>query len=113
MEDGSRGKVRISDHVIAVIAGSAALENSELISMTGGLYEDFSKRISGQRAAKGVMVKVVEDEVTIDLRINVSYGQKIDDVCKQLQLKVKDMVERMTGLLVKEVNIRVEGIKPA
>ncbi|MBO8163190.1 MAG: Asp23/Gls24 family envelope stress response protein [Brevibacillus sp.] len=113
MEEGRRGKVKIADHVIAMIAGMAAQECKEIVAMAGGFYEDLSKRVSGHGAAKGVMVKVVEDEVTIDMRVIVAYGQKIDRVCMSLQEKVKELVERMTGLDVREVNIRVEGIKPA
>ncbi|WP_126427630.1 Asp23/Gls24 family envelope stress response protein [Brevibacillus marinus] len=113
MEVARKGMVRISDHVIAMIAGFAAQESGEIISMVGGLYEDFSKRLSGQQTAKGVQVKVVENEVAIDLRITIAYGQQIDQVCRRLQEKVKEVVERITGLLVREVNIRVEGIKLA
>lgn len=111
MEAGRRGAVRISDQVIAKIAGFTAQESSWIISMVGGLYEDFSKRLSGHRSTKGVQVKVVDQLVTIDLRINVAYGHKIDEVCRKLQEKIRDVVEQLTGLTVREVNIRVEGIK--
>ncbi len=58
------------------------------------------------------MLKVVieNEQVDIDLNIIVDFGIKIPDVAWQIQENVKNAVETMTGLEVKEVNIHVTGV---
>lgn len=109
-EEHAEGTIRIADDVVATIAVLAAVETPGVASMAGGLSEGFTKRISGKNLQKGVTVEVGTAEAAIDLRVVIQYGQKIDDVCRQVQENVKEAVETMTGLKVVEVNVKVEGI---
>ncbi|MBD8496845.1 Asp23/Gls24 family envelope stress response protein [Paenibacillus arenosi] len=104
------GNIRISDDVVATIAGLAALETPGIAAMSGGLSEGWAKRLSGKNVQKGVSVEVGHLETAIDLRIVVLYGMPIHEVCRQLQLTVREAVQNMTGLTVVEVNIKVEGV---
>ncbi|WP_028595753.1 Asp23/Gls24 family envelope stress response protein [Paenibacillus assamensis] len=104
------GNIRISDDVVATIAGLAALETPGIAAMSGGLSEGWAKRLSGKNVQKGVSVEVGQLETAIDLRIVVLYGMPIHEVCRQLQLTVREAVQNMTGLTVVEVNIKVEGV---
>ncbi|GIQ68707.1 alkaline-shock protein [Xylanibacillus composti] len=104
------GMIRISDDVVATIAGLAALETSGVAAMSGGISEGLAKRLSGKQVQRGVTVEVGQLEAAIDLRIIVQYGSKIHEVCRELQENVKEAVENMTGLTVVEVNIKVEGV---
>lgn len=104
------GLIHISDDVISTIAGLATLETNGIASMSGGVSESLAKRLIGKNAQKGVSVKVGQTEVIIDLRVIVNYGTKIQDVCKDLRNNVRDTVEHMTGLLITEVNVVVEGV---
>jgi uncharacterized alkaline shock family protein YloU len=108
--DRADGTIRIADDVVATIAALAALETPGVASLSGGLSEGFTKRISGKNAHKGVNVEVGTEEAAIDLKVVIQYGVKIDDACRQVQLNVKEAVETMTGLKVVEVNVRVEGV---
>jgi uncharacterized alkaline shock family protein YloU len=78
--------------------------------MSGGISEGLAKRLSGKNAQRGVSVEVGQLEAAIDLRIIVHYGIPIQEVCRQLQLNVRESVENMTGLQVVEVNVKVEGV---
>ena len=109
-EDLQTGMIRISDDVVATIAGLAALETPGIAAMSGGISEGLAKRLSGKNVQKGVSVEVGQLEAAIDLRIIVHYGIPIQEVCRQLQLNVRESVENMTGLNVVEVNIKVEGV---
>lgn len=109
MEATKLGEVRIADDVVAIIAGVAATEVDGIV-MAGGLYDGLAKRVSGKSAAKGVYVSVTEDTTVIEMRIFVKYGLKISRICQALQEKVKECVETLTGLQVREVNVRVDGI---
>ncbi|GAB7386760.1 hypothetical protein BSNK01_05960 [Bacillaceae bacterium] len=112
-QERAQGVVRIADDVVAVIAGIAASETKGVASMSAGITEGLAKRVSGKNVTKGVSVEVGESEAAIDLRVIVHYGMKIDEVCRQLQKNVKNAVEKMTGLNVVEVNVKVEGIEMA
>lgn len=104
------GIIRISDDVVATIAGLAALETPGIAAMSGGISEGLAKRLSGKNVQKGVSVEVGQLEAAIDLRVILHYGSKIQDVCLILQENVKEAVENMTGLNVVEVNVKVEGV---
>ncbi|MBG9734012.1 Asp23/Gls24 family envelope stress response protein [Paenibacillus alvei] len=104
------GNIRISDDVVATIAGLAALETPGIAAMSGGLSEGWAKRLSGKNVQKGVSVEVGQVEAAIDLRVIVMYGMPIQEVCRQLQLNVREAVQNMTGLDVVEINIKVEGV---
>lgn len=109
-EDLEAGIIRISDDVVSTIAGLAALETPGIAAMSGGISEGLAKRLSGRNVQKGVSVEVGQLEAAIDLRIIVHYGIPIQEVCRQLQLNVREAVENMTGLNVVEVNVKVEGV---
>jgi uncharacterized alkaline shock family protein YloU len=109
-EDLKTGVIRISDDVVATIAGLAALETPGIAAMSGGISEGLAKRLSGKNVQKGVTVEVGQLEAAIDLRIIVHYGIPIQEVCRQLQLNVREAVSNMTGLQVVEVNVKVEGV---
>ncbi|MCM3632160.1 MULTISPECIES: Asp23/Gls24 family envelope stress response protein [Paenibacillus] len=109
-EELQTGLIRISDDVVATIAGLAALETPGIAAMSGGISEGLAKRLSGKNVQKGVSVEVGQLEAAIDLRIIVHYGIPIQEVCRQLQLNVREQVSNMTGLQVVEVNVKVEGV---
>ncbi|TCS95032.1 Asp23/Gls24 family envelope stress response protein [Hazenella coriacea] len=105
------GIVRIADDVVAVIAGLAASRTKGIASMSAGITEGWAKKVSGKNLTKGVNVAVGKMEAAIDLRVVVEYGVHLRDVCYELQQKVKEAVETMTGLQVVEVNVKVEGVE--
>jgi len=104
------GNIRISDDVVATIAGLAALETPGVAAMSGGMSEGWAKRLSGRNVQKGVSVEVGQVEAAIDLRVIIMYGMPIQEVCRQLQMNVREAVQNMTGLNVVEINVKVEGV---
>jgi uncharacterized alkaline shock family protein YloU len=109
-EDIETGVIRISDDVVATIAGLAALETPGISAMSGGISEGLAKRLSGRNVQKGVSVEVGQLEAAVDLRVIVHYGSQIQNVCRELQYNVREAIENMTGLRVIEVNVKVEGV---
>lgn len=109
-EENQTGIIRISDDVVATIAGLAALDTPGIAAMSGGISEGLAKRLSGRNVQKGVSVEVGQVEAAVDLRVIVNYGSKIHEVCRDLQINVKDAIINMTGLTVIEVNVKVEGV---
>lgn len=104
--------IKISNEVVASIAGVAVSEVQGVYSMAGGIAGGISEVLSGKKnLSKGIKVEVGEKETKIDVNIIVEYGVRIPDVAFEIQGRVKKAVETMTGLKVAEVNIHVQGIK--
>ncbi len=102
--------IKISDEVVAIIAGMAASEVKGVAGMNGGFVGGISEILGKKNFAKGVKVQVGEKEVLIDLFITVEYGCRIPDIAWEIQNKVQTAVENMTGLSVVDVNIHVQGV---
>ena len=104
--------IKISNDVVAVIAGVAVSEVSGVCSMSGGFAGGISEVLKGKKnLAKGIKVESDGEETKIDVNIVVEYGSRIPDVAFEIQNRVKKAVESMTGLKVSEVNIHVQGVK--
>ncbi|MBD1371843.1 Asp23/Gls24 family envelope stress response protein [Hazenella sp. IB182357] len=99
-----------SNDVIATIAGIAANEIEGIFSMSGGVVDGFAERLGRKSLSKGVMVRVSEKEVAIDLRVIVEFGQRVPEVYAQVVEHVENAIHNMTGLNVLEVNMYVEGV---
>ncbi len=104
------GTVKISDDVIAIIAGVAATEVDGVAGMSGGITGGITEMLGMKNLSKGVKVEAGEKEAVIDLYIIVEYGSKIAELGKNVQENVKHTVETMTGLNVVEVNVNIQGV---
>ena len=103
--------IKISNDVIAVIAGVAVSEVPGVYGMAGGLAGGISEVLKGKKnLAKGIKVETTEKTAKIDVNIIVEYGTRIPDVAFEIQNRVKKAVESMTGLKVSEVNVNVQGV---
>ncbi|WP_010252604.1 Asp23/Gls24 family envelope stress response protein [Acetivibrio cellulolyticus] len=104
------GNVKISEEVVAIIAGLAAMDVPGVAGMSGGIVGGIAEILGRKNLSKGVKVEVGEKEAAVDLYIIVEYGCRIPDVSWDIQEKVKNAVETMTGLEVIEINIHVQGV---
>jgi len=104
------GTIKITDEVVAIIAGIAATEVPGVAGMSGGIAGGIAEALGRKNLSKGVKVEAGEKEAAIDLYIIVEYGFRIPDVAWSIQEKVKKVVENMTGLNVIEVNIHIQGV---
>ena len=103
--------IKISNDVIAVIAGVAASEVPGVAAMAGGLTGGLTEALKGKKnLAKGIKVDATDSTAKIDVNIIVEYGSRIPDVAFEIQNRVKKSVESMTGLKVTEVNVHVQGV---
>lgn len=104
------GDVRISEEVVAIIASVAAMEVEGVAGMSGGIAGGIAEILGRKNLSKGVKVEVGEKEAAIDVYVIIEYGSRIPEVSWNVQEKVKQRVEAMTGLNVVEVNIHIQGI---
>ena len=103
--------IKISNDVIAIIAGVAVSEVPGVYGMAGGFAGGITEVLKGKKnLAKGIKVEDNEKSAKIDVNIIVEYGTRIPDVAFEIQNRVKKAVENMTGLKVEEVNVHVQGV---
>ena len=95
MENNNFGQVKISNDVVATIAGLAALEVEGVETNT-----TFTDKILKNNGVK----------IQIDVMVMIDYGVSIPEIALKIQENVKNTVETMTGLKVSQVNIHVQGI---
>jgi uncharacterized alkaline shock family protein YloU len=87
------GKLTIANSALSAIAGHAA------------------GSVSGISNAGRINVNVEQEGiVVIDIHPTVIFGYHIHEAAAELQRRVKQAVEDMTGLQVKEVNVHVKGL---
>lgn len=111
MEDKiDSGSVKISNDVIAIIAGVAATEIKGIVGMNGGFTGGISYFLGMKNLSKGVKVQVENNEAVIDLFVIVEYGSNITEVGKLVQENVKSSVENMTGLKIITINVHIQGV---
>lgn len=104
------GEVQIANEVVASIAGISASEVEGVDSMAGGLAGELAGKFGAKNLSKGVKVEVADDIAMVELSINMKYGYSIPKTCKQVQEKVMQAINSMTGLTVKQVNVRIAGV---
>ena len=102
MENNNFGQVKISNDVIATIAGLAALEVEGVETIT-----TFTDKLL---KSNGVKIQLEEEDVNLDIMVMIEFGISIPDIALKIQENVKNTVETMTGLKVSQVNIHIQGI---
>ncbi len=103
-------RIKISEEVIATIAGIAASGNENVASMGGGFVDGIAGMLGRKAPSKGIRVEMKDNQVNIDMAVVMRYGCKIHEAARDMQKRVRDAVEDMTGLEVLNVNVSVLGI---
>jgi len=110
MEKKGTGEVKIASDVVAIIAALAATETEGVSSMAGNITNELIGKFGMKNLSKGVKVTMEDGLVHVDIMLNVKYGYSIRNVSEQVQNRVSQQIETMTGLVVPEVNVRVAGV---
>lgn len=107
-----RGKIRISNEVIILIAKKTVEEVEGIVALNGGLPTGIAEFFDKNAASKkGVKVTSEESRVIINLSVVVKYGVIIPEIIKTVQEKVKKAIEAMTDIEVGQINVLVQGIE--
>ena len=102
------GEVRIASDVVAAIA---ATEIDGVYSMAGNITNELIGKLGMKNLSKGVKILMEGGIVRVDMMVVVNYGYSIPEVSEQVQERVGQQIENMTGLSVSEVNVRIAGVK--
>lgn len=105
------GAIRISEETVATVA-IKAISTIDGVSLA---TPDFITGIRlGRKTVSAVRVNVAYEnrlpDIILDAYVSVRYGMRLPDVCWDLQEKVKQQVEKITGCKIKAVNVYVCNI---
>ena len=101
------GRISISHDAVAHIVGRVATEAYGVVGMAS------RKRLLGRDPLRqGITVGGSgEDGVTIELNVIVEYGLNLAEVASTLRNRVEYEVERLTGLRVASVEVRIQDVR--
>lgn len=107
----SYGTVAFAGEVLATIAGLAAVDVPGVAGMSGGFVDGLVELLGRKNLSKGIKIDLGTEEVCVDAAIIAEYGKSIPQIAGTIQQNIKQTLEAMTGLKVREVNVRVQGLK--
>lgn len=106
------GEIQINPDVIALYAGTTAVECFGIVGMAAVSMKDgLVKLLKRDRLTHGINVEIEDNHITIEFHVIVAYGVSISAVADNLIANVKYKVEEFTGMVVDKINIYVEGVR--
>ena len=106
------GEIRINPEVIAIYAGTTAVECFGIVGMAAIIMKDgLVKLLKKESLTHGISVELEDNHIILDFHVIVAYGVSISAVADNLIENVKYKVEEFTGLKVDKINIYVEGVR--
>ena len=101
------GSIQIDPEVIAMYAGTTAVECFGIVGMAAVSMKDgLVKLLKRDSLTHGINVSIKENMISIDF-----HGVSISTVADNLIENVKYKVEEFTGMAVEKINIFVEGVR--
>ncbi len=105
------GRIEISPHAIATIAGDAVLQCYGVVGMANkNLIGGVADLLQPQRWRRGVEVRVHDGQIAVDLFVVIQYGTRISEVAHGVMHSVKYALEQTLGIPIAEVNVHVQGL---
>lgn len=103
----NESKLLFSKNVIIKII-TMAVKNMEGIMLykSSGVFSG----MVGRNQSEGINVEVGEKEVAVDLKLLLKYGNNAKDIYDSLKVTIEQEIEKMTGLVVVEVNATIEDV---
>jgi len=105
------GMVRIHKNVVASIAAIAAIE-VEGVKRIGRDFTSGLMEMLGKISLSVIKVNFdKQDEVKLDIPLIIKYECSIPEVAALVQDSVRQALEKMTNLSIKDINVIVQGVE--
>ena len=107
------GEIVINPDVIALYAGSVAVECFGIVGMAAvNMKDGIYRLLKKENLTHGIQVTISEDNrIKIDFHVIVAFGVSISAVTENLISNVKYKVEEFTRMPVDKINIYIEGVR--
>ena len=104
-------KLTFEDDVIKKLAGWASRNVDGVLALDGGMLSNLTNRFRNDAdPTQGVDAQVGEKQVALALTVTIEYGKDMRQIFTQLCQRIKQDVERYTGLDVVELNVHVNDV---
>jgi uncharacterized alkaline shock family protein YloU len=104
-KNGIGGKIKMSEDVVATIAGIAARKVKGVHGLGKSRLIPF-----GNAHSRGISAEVGNMEAALDLEVVIEHGCDISEVAKELRTSVAEAVKSMANRQVVEVNLDIIGV---
>ncbi len=112
-ESTNKGEITMTQGFVAQYAADATLSTPGVFGLDSSGIIGIKEALVGEHEGKGVLVEFnpdKEDLVNITVYPIIYYGNVIPEVAWAIQERVKNDVEKYTGLIVDSVNVHVKGV---
>ena len=112
MREHIKTNINVADDVIPVIAGISATSVEGVASLSNNVTSKALSFIPSNKLKNGILIVKDNDGNNLEITISIILkdGYDIREVCEQVQEKVKEAIESMLDLKVKNVTVRVAQI---
>ncbi|HDP69845.1 MAG TPA: Asp23/Gls24 family envelope stress response protein [Actinobacteria bacterium] len=101
---------KISKSALEFIVGLATTEVEGVAGLSGTIIESIKDWVAKKQLTKGIDIVFQDGIFLVSAHVMLNYGYVIGDVSRKIQTNVKDALETMTGIEVKDVDIFVDNI---
>mgnify|MGYP002757144444 CR=1 FL=1 len=106
------GLIKIDDQVIATIASEAAMKCYGVVGLVNASASESILTLLGKESlSKGIILKIQDNKINIDLSVILEFGVQIAVVCENIIETIKFQVEHETGIPVDKINVIVRDIR--
>jgi len=105
------GILRIHKNVISSISSIAATE-IQGVKRVGRNLKSGLLELAGNKFSSAIKVDITKnEEVRVEIPLIIKYGYNIPDVARGVQENVRQSLEKMSNLSIKDINVNVQGIE--
>ena len=107
------GNINISMDAVAALAGGVVTECYGVVGMASQkiLKDGIAELLKKENYTKGIVVRNTDEGLQLDMYIIVSHGVKISEVVREVQQRVKYILEKTLELDFRQVNVYVQDVK--
>jgi uncharacterized alkaline shock family protein YloU len=111
-EESRLGHIEVSPAAIAGLAAAAVLECYGVVGLSRpALYSCLAEVLQRDHHRRGIQVRVVDQQVVIDLYVVLEYGVRISEVAHNIMENVRFRVEKALSVPIGDVNVHVQGLR--
>jgi uncharacterized alkaline shock family protein YloU len=114
MEVKDLGKIRISDEVLSSIISTCIEQVPGICGMAETGRGGTLQKLWGSNDNQGIRIEAEPESVEkrVEVHVLIEFGHTIPETVVKLQQRIKEETELMTGVVVAEVNVHVDGVRP-
>jgi uncharacterized alkaline shock family protein YloU len=106
------GLIKIHKKVIASIASLASMEIEGVKRVGGDLKTNLHELLGNKKSLAGIKVDIDKnEEVRLEIPLIVKYGFNLPEIANKVQENVRNALEKMTSLMIRDINIMIQSIE--